>query len=160
MFVFKQTLGSNSGSTITQTAEAVLKVICFVIMSCRSPGFIIEAAFERPAYLCMHRQHTGRSQEHAASTAPFFTAAFGNEATGDAVAALNPVCNRGETTLSQALSVELISLSSEPDLLPIYDNAFLFSTCTFYPHCYITQYKFFLFIHNTSLVNDWKDPLA
>lgn len=100
MFAFKQTRRSKSGSTITQTAEAVLKVICFVIMSCRSPGFIIEAAFERPVYQCMHRQHTGCSQEHAASTAPFFTAVFGNEATGDAVTALNPVCNRGETTLS------------------------------------------------------------
>lgn len=95
-----QTRGSKSGSTITQTAKTVLKVICFVIMSCRSPRFIIEAVFVRPAYLFMHRQHTGHSQEHTASTAPFFTAVFGNEATGDAVAALNPMCNRGETTLS------------------------------------------------------------
>lgn len=60
MFVFKQTRGSKSGSTITQTAEAVLKVICFVSMSCRSPGFIIEAAFERPAHrpICAYTDGT------------------------------------------------------------------------------------------------------
>lgn len=128
-------------------------MICFVIVSCRSPGFVIEAPFERPAYL---RIHIASSQGHAtvAVSCSFFIAAFGNEATGDADTALNSVCNRGEITLSykpfqwiKYLSQE--SLVFSPDMIMHFPSALVHSrvTDTLYSIAYIISTPK-VFIHN------------